>query len=188
MRNGDKLYKRWSRSSRPFDQSKFLDYKHLAVSDTAYDEKYLHLGINNNEISDQDVGEPPKVKTKKLYSLLKHFKHDSSGIAPLKKDAKTHLAETGKANTLNDQFKPVYSPKTPISLKSLAQKSLQDLHDSGANKSFQPSPQPKMSEISISAEGIDKLLACLNPHKAAGPDKFIPIVLQILHKELAPID
>ena len=29
MRKRDKLYKRWSRSGRPYDQSKFLNYKHL---------------------------------------------------------------------------------------------------------------------------------------------------------------
>ena len=44
-----------------------------------------------------------------------------------------------------------------------------------------------MPDISISAGDIDKLLVCLNPHKAAGPEKFKPIVLQTLHKELAPI-
>ena len=44
-----------------------------------------------------------------------------------------------------------------------------------------------MHDISITAEGIDKLLKSLSPHKAAGPDKFKPIALQTLHKELAPI-
>ena len=44
-----------------------------------------------------------------------------------------------------------------------------------------------MPDISIAAEGIDKLLVGLNPHKAAGPDKFKTIVLQTLHNELAPI-
>ena len=44
-----------------------------------------------------------------------------------------------------------------------------------------------MPDISITAEGIDRLLVGLNPYKAAGPDKFKPIVLQTLHKELAPI-
>ena len=67
MRKRDKLYKRWSRSGRPYDHSKFLDYKHLVrqVSDKAYG-KYLGdiLGINI-EISDQDVGGHPVVKTKK---------------------------------------------------------------------------------------------------------------------------
>ena len=60
MRKRDKLYKRWSRSCRPYDQSIFLDYKRLVrrASDTAY-EKYLGdiLGINN-EIPDRDVGSP----------------------------------------------------------------------------------------------------------------------------------
>ena len=109
-------------SGRPYDQTKFLDYKYLVkrVSDKAY-EKYLGdiLGINN-EISGQDVGELLMVKTKKFYSLLKHSKQDSTGIAPLKKDCRTLLTETGKANALNDQFQSVFSPKPPISLKSLS--------------------------------------------------------------------
>ena len=41
-------------------------------------------------------------------------------------------------------------------------------------------------DISISAESIDKLLNGLNPHKAAGPDKFKHFVLQTLHEELHP--
>ena len=48
-------------------------------------------------------------------------------------------------------------------------------------------PPPKMLDISIAAEGIDKLLKGFSPHKVAGPDKFKPIFLQTLHKELAPI-
>ena len=37
MRKRDKPYKRWSRSSRPYDQSRFIEYKHLPqrVSDRA---------------------------------------------------------------------------------------------------------------------------------------------------------
>ena len=109
------------------------------------------------------------------------------GIAPFRKDGQTLLTEAAKANALNDRFQSVFSPVTLISLKSLAQKSLQDLHDSGANPPYQPSPYPKMPDIRIAAEGIDKLLVGLNPNKAAGPDKFNPIVLQTLHNELAPI-
>ena len=100
----------------------------------------------------------------------------------------TLFTETGKANALNDQFQPVFSPNIHISLKSLAQKkSLQGLHASRANLPFQPSPHPKMPHISIAAEGIDKLLVCLKPHKATGPNKFKLLVLQTFHKELAPI-
>ena len=187
IRKRDKLYRRWSRSGRPDDQKKFLDQKHLVrrITDRAY-EKYLKdiLGINNDG---DDLDDPPKVKTKKLYSLLKHSKQDSSGIASLKADNKTYTEDSEKANALNGQFHSVFSPKSPISLKQLAQRTLQDLHDSGLNQPLRPSPHPKMPEIHVSQSGIEKLLKGLNPHKAAGPDKFKPIVLQTLHKELAPI-
>ena len=117
MRKCDKLYKRWSRSGRPYDQSRFIEYKQLVrrVSNRAY-EKYLGdiLGLNNDQ-EYQNGGEPPKVKTKKLYSLLKHSKQDSSGIASLRKDGQAPLTETAKANAVNDQFQSVFSPKTPIS-------------------------------------------------------------------------
>ena len=52
---------------------------------------------------------------------------------------------------------------------------------------FQPSPYSQMPQIQISVKGIEKMLKSLNPHKAAGPDQFKPIVLQTLHAELAPI-
>ena len=44
-----------------------------------------------------------------------------------------------------------------------------------------------MPDISIAAECIDKLLQGLSLHKAEGPDKFKPIILQTLNKELTPI-
>ena len=111
--------------------------------------------------------------------------------------AKTYTADTDKANALNAQFHSVISPKSPISLKQLAQKTLQDLqdfvkppppsiptsqHDPGMNPSFKPSPHPKMPDIQVSSNGIEQLLKGLNPHKAAGPDQLKPIVLQTLHK------
>ena len=84
MRKRDKLYRRWSRSGRPHNQKKFLDQKHIVrrIIDRAY-EKYLKdiLGLNNEE---HDLEAPPKVKTRKLYSLLKHSKQDPSGISVLK--------------------------------------------------------------------------------------------------------
>ena len=76
-------------------------------------------------------------------------------------------------------FQSVFSPKSPTSLKAMAQKTLQDLHDLG--------PYTKMPDIEISSKGIECLLKKLNPYKASGPDQLKPIVLQTLHKELAPI-
>ena len=63
----------------------------------------------------------------------------------------------------------------------------QDLEDSGVNQPIKPSPYTRMADIKISTQGIESLLKKLNPHKASGPDQLKPIVLQTLHKELAPI-
>ena len=189
MRKRDRHYKRWTRSNRPVDHKKFLDYKHLVrrVSETAY-EKYIGdiLGLQQ-EADDPDLDTPTKVNTKKLYSLLKHSRQDNSGITSLKANGQTFTSDTDKANTLNLQFQSVFSPKSPTSLKAMAQKTLQDLHDLGPNLPFQASPYTKMPDIEISSKGIECLLKKLNPHKASGPDQLKPIVLQTLHKELAPI-
>ena len=55
------------------------------------------------------------------------------------------------------------------------------------NHPFQPSPHSKMPDIQVSTNGIEKSLKGLNPHKAAGPDKYKLIVLQTIHMEFAPI-
>ena len=140
IRKRDKLYKRWSRSGRPYDQSKFIEYKHLVrrVSDRAY-EKYQGTSCASIMTRKTKMLENPKGQIQKTLFTAQAFQ---AGL-------KWHW------------FQSVLSPKTPISLKSLAQKSLQDLHDSCVNQPFQPSPYPKMPDISISAEGIDTLLVGL---------------------------
>ena len=122
-----------------------------------------------------------------MYSLLKHSKQDSSGVAPLKSDGRTLSDDSEKSNALNRQFQSVFSPKSPEHLRSSAHRKLQELNDQGCNLPFQSSPYSQMPEIQIFVKGIEKLLKSLNPHKAAGPDQFKPIVLQTLHVELAPI-
>ena len=112
---------------------------------------------------EDDLDAPHKAKIKKLNSLQKHSKQGSSGIDSLKANNKTYPEDTDKANTLNGQFNSAFSPKSPISLEQLAQRTLQDLHE--------PSPHPKMPDIQVSTKGIENLLKGLNPHKAAGPDK-----------------
>ena len=46
---------------------------------------------------------------------------------------------------------------------------------------------PHMESITVSTNGIAKLLKDLNPHKAAGPDQIKPLVLQKLRDVIAPI-
>jgi len=44
-----------------------------------------------------------------------------------------------------------------------------------------------MPPITITVQGVDKLLTGLNPNKAQGPDEISPGLLKELHTELAPI-
>ena len=188
MRKRDKLYKRMKWSDRPNDTKKFQKYKHLVrrVTDRAY-EHYLGDILGVNTTTEQEENSPPKMNTKKMYSLLKHSKQDSSGVAPLKSDGRTLSDDCEKSNALNRKFQSVFSPKSPECLSSLAHRKLQELNDQGCNLPFQSSPYSQMPEIQISVKGIEKLLKSLNPHKAVGPDRFKPIIQQTLHAELAPI-
>ena len=106
MRKRDKLYRRWSRSGRPDDQKKFLKQKHLVrrIIDRAY-EKYLKdiLGLNDEE---HDLESPPKVKTKKLYSLLKTFKTSSQ----------RNCSTEGQCQNLYSRHRQSKRPKCPIPL------------------------------------------------------------------------
>ena len=100
MRKRDELYKWMKRSGRPNDTKKFLEYKHLvrSVTDRTY-ERYLGDILGINTTTEQEENSPPKVNTKKMYSLLKHTKQ-----APLKSDARTLSDDCEKSNALNRQF------------------------------------------------------------------------------------
>ena len=69
---------------------------------------------------------------------------------------------------------------------------VQDLSDSGTiDPSQKPgeclNTTPHMESITVSTNGMAKLLKDLNPHKAAGPDQLKPLVLQKLRDVIAPI-
>ena len=44
---------------------------------------------------------------------------------------------------------------------------------------------PPMPSITITVQGVDKLLTGLNPNKAQGPDEISPRLLKELHTEIA---
>ena len=102
MRKRDKLYKWMKQSGRPNDTKKFQEYKHLVcrVTDRAY-ERYLGDILGINTTAEQEENSPTKVNTKKMYSLLKHSKQDSSGVAPSKSDGRTLSDDCEKSNVLN---------------------------------------------------------------------------------------
>ena len=89
-------------------------------------------------------------------------------------------SNTDKANSLNWQFRSVFSSRSALKCVKLCQGALLSGAQSGLNllipTSFQ-SKVPAMPDIYISDSGVLKLLASLNPSNAAGPDSIKPVVL-----------
>ena len=63
-------------------------------------------------------------------------------------------------------FQLMFRPRNSLVLRTM-----QYLHESIFNLPFQPTPNTKISDISITTEGIDNLYVGLNPHKLTEPDK-----------------
>jgi len=196
MRKRDSLYQKHKRSGIDKDRQDFIEARHrvksmLKVAHDRYIEDILNLA------SHEDIDEGAnKTKTtfssKKLFSLLKSTKRDSSGIAPLLKDGELFSSSGDKANILNSQFNSVFTPKQPLSLSQLATMAIDSFPVLGLNSDLpaqykQAAAHPDMDSITISTNGILKLLKDLNPNKAAGPDHIKPLVLRELRDVIAPV-
>ena len=137
------------------------------------------------------------IRTQLLLSLKnctqeKNSKMDSKGSAPLKQNGQLYSNTTDKANILNQQLQSVFTPKTPQKLSQLTHMAVHDfVGDVILNPSHIPSKTlksvPQMPDITVSLNGVLKLLKDLNPHKAAGPNQLKPIVLQRLRDVIAPV-
>ena len=94
-----------------------------------------------------------KGHSKKFFAFVKSKRTDLCGVSPLV-DSKNviHTDEEKLAELLNDQFTSVFSK------------------DDGKIPMPNDPPGTKMEDITITRNGIVKLLKDLNPHKASGPD------------------
>jgi len=105
---------------------------------------------------------------KKLYSFIKGKRCDSSGVSPLKSNGVTHADAATKAAILNNQFSSVFTVEDKTTIPSPGD-----------------SPHPDIHHFDIGEEGVRKLLANLDPHKATGPDNIPSRFLKDHAAELA---
>ena len=110
------------------------------------------------------------------------FQSDEQDCMYLKSKGKLEDDPVKKTNILNAQFQSVFSPRTPLSLKSLCHRAAGFIKRDGT-----ACDTPKMPQINITEEGVRKGLERLNPHKAAGPDKIGPLVLKELAEVIVPV-
>jgi len=106
------------------------------------------------------------------YPIPTRTQANKCGIAPLKdEDGLTYSEPAAKAEILNKQFSSVFT------CDDLSHKLL----DKG------PSTYDPMGRITVTTNGVYKLLAGIKIHKVTGPDGILGQLLKELASELAPI-
>ena len=108
-----------------------------------------------------------------LWRYVKAQKQDSAGVAALKDQGKLFSDSSTKAQIPNRQFKSVFT------------KDNEDHRNSG--NCLHDQHYPSIGRLSISVEGVEKLLSQIQPSKAAGPDAIPCRLSKELATELAPV-
>ena len=108
--------------------------------------------------------------TKPFWKFIKAQRKDAAGIAPLKRDGQLFSDGPSKADILNSQFSSVFSREDISHIPSLS------------GPKF-----PDISGLTITVNGVTKLLSNVKPNKATGPDNLPCRLLKEASNEIAPI-
>ena len=159
-------YRKWHKSNSFQDELKFHELKTQAQK--AWREAKNNYANSIFEQQEDEYTPSNRQPMKKFWGYIKSLKKDTSGVAPLKQDGVLVSDAKGKANILNRQYASVFTEEDTTSVPEIG-----------------PSLHPKMPVPSITVKGVQKLLATLNPNKAAGPDQLHPRFLKEVAEELA---
>ena len=169
----DRWYKRKKKSGNQRDANRYKELKrdtqrHLRQAYWKYIDGIVTPTQDESQI-------PQRNCMKRFWTYIKHKRSDGTNIPPLKADGVLHQDSVDKANILNHQFKEAFSPKSDLS------------DDQITNRCRVSSKYQTIPDLTITNNGICKLLKNLNPHKAAGPDNITPRILKELSTEISPI-
>ena len=107
---------------------------------------------------------------KPFWKYIKAKRSDNIGVAAIKNNGILYHDSKTKAELLNHQFKSVFT-----------------MDDDTDHLPTMSHPKyPNIENITISIEGVEKLLDNINIHKASGPDKIPNIILKTCSKEISP--
>ena len=134
-------------------------------------ERQSYWAYVNNIIEIGNPDDDHQPKQKRFWSYIKSLRKDSTGIAPLKDNGRLFNSSKDKADILNRQYQSVFTQEDPDS----------SIPDPDGNLF------PAMKDISVTKEGVKKLLQKANPRKASGPDMIPARFLKECAEDLAPI-
>ena len=160
-RKKQRRYNKARKSVKSQDWSAFREVKKsikksLNTAHWDYINNILSDSLNNND-------------SKPFWNYIKAKKQDNVGISPLKRDGVLFNDKIDKAKILNDQFTSVFTQE-----------------DGNAIPTLKGDKFPSIDELTITSEGIEKLLHDLKPNKASGPDCVPARFLKETATELAP--
>ena len=166
IRKRDKLFKKQRRTKNSKD---ICNYKETKARLQKV-ERQSYWNFVDHIIDESEPGQEHHPKQKRFWSFIKSMRKDTSGIAPLKENGRLHAEPKDKADILNKQYESTWTKEDRSSIPT-------------------PEGQPfsAMPEISVTKEGVFKLLLKLNPNKATGPDLLPARILKDMANEIAPI-
>ena len=163
-RRKQRLYNKWKRTGRAEDKARYEDL-HTATRAAL---KRSHWGYINGILqTGLEAGD-----TKPFWRYCKSQKQDSTGVSALKQGGQLYSDRKKKGDILADQFSSVFTDDAS------------DTHRDSRlpGPGFEP-----VGPLTITVDGVLKLLRGLNPKKASGPDKVPCFLLKELAAELAPV-
>ena len=155
LRKKAKLYKK-AKSSKNWDKYKSFQ-KACKKSFRKAEQEYIVRSINKGFEENNN---------KPFWRYIKSKKQDNIGVSPLKKNGALEYDSKAKAEILVSLFRSVFT------------KSISKLPFISQN-------YPNIDEITVSSDGVCKLLQDININKAMGPDLIPNIVLKSCANELS---
>jgi hypothetical protein len=150
-------YSKSPRHWREFKSFKKDSLKALRKQRWQYINNILQVGLDEGD-------------SKPFWKYIRSQRQDAAGVSPLLKEGVLHSDNASKASILNGQFVSVFT------------------HEDETNVPYLHGPDfPEISELTISCDGIEKLLRNIKSSKASGPDLIPCRFLKELASELAPI-
>lgn len=147
---------------RPRDEQQYTHYSKLV--DTLISDSYWTY------VNDLFKNQSTETENKKnLFKFVKSQRMDQQGVPPLKHQGKTVSDACSKANLMNDYFTSVFAQfDNPVPDKG-------------------PSPHSVMPNITVTPNGVFKLLSGLESKKAIGPDNISATLLKTVSAEITPV-